>query len=63
MFKTGLSNPYLELQSTSTGNKYRLYINFGKLQERKNNNFTNAFYRYCNSLIFNKFLNSNQMNG
>jgi hypothetical protein len=26
MFKTGLNNPYLELQSTSTGGKYRLYI-------------------------------------
>jgi hypothetical protein len=33
MFKTGLNNPYLELQSASTGGKYRLYIAFGKLQE------------------------------
>jgi CRISPR-associated endonuclease Csy4 len=34
MFKTGLDNPYLELQSTSTGNKYRLYIAFGELQKQ-----------------------------
>lgn len=34
MFKTGLDNPYLELQSTSTNNKYRLYINFGALQKQ-----------------------------
>jgi CRISPR-associated endonuclease Csy4 len=33
MFKTGLSNPYLELQSTSTGSKYRLYIEFSKVQD------------------------------
>jgi CRISPR-associated endonuclease Csy4 len=33
MFKTGLDNPYLELQSTSTGNKYRLYIDFCDLQK------------------------------
>lgn len=34
MFKTGLNNPYLELQSTSTDNKYRLYIAFGELQQQ-----------------------------
>lgn len=34
MFKTGLNSPYLELQSTSTGNKYRLYITFGELQKQ-----------------------------
>ena len=34
MFKTGLDSPYLELQSTSTGNKYRLYIAFGELQKQ-----------------------------
>ncbi len=33
MFKTGLTNPYLELQSTSTGNKYRLYLKFGSVQQ------------------------------
>lgn len=33
MFATGLDNPYLELQSTSTNNKYRLYIKFGDLQK------------------------------
>lgn len=32
MFATSLDNPYLELQSTSTSNKYRLYIQFGQLQ-------------------------------
>lgn len=35
MFKTGLDSPYLELQSTSTANKYRLYIAFGELQKQK----------------------------
>jgi CRISPR-associated endonuclease Csy4 len=34
LFKTGLNNPYLELQSTSTANKYRLYIEFGDLQKQ-----------------------------
>jgi CRISPR-associated endonuclease Csy4 len=34
MFETSLTNPYLELQSTSTGNKYRLYIAFGELQKQ-----------------------------
>jgi CRISPR-associated endonuclease Csy4 len=34
MFKTGLNNPYLELQSTSTGSKYRLYIEFSELQDK-----------------------------
>ena len=33
MFKTGLDNPYLELQSTSTNNKYRLYMQFGTPQK------------------------------
>ena len=33
MFKTGLDNPYLELQSTSTNNKYRLYVQFGTPQK------------------------------
>ena len=31
MFKTGLSNPYFELQSTSTANKYRLYVGLGEV--------------------------------
>jgi len=35
LFATGLDNPYLELRSTSTGgNKYRLYIAFGELQNQ-----------------------------
>lgn len=34
MFATGLDSPYLELQSTSTSNKYRLYIAFGDLQKQ-----------------------------
>lgn len=32
MYAESLDNPYLELQSSSTGNLYRLYINIGKLQ-------------------------------
>ncbi len=34
MFATGLDNPYLELQSKSTGEKYRLYIAFSELLEQ-----------------------------
>jgi len=34
LFATGLDNPYLELQSVSTGSKYRLYIQFGELQQQ-----------------------------
>lgn len=34
MYETGLSNPYLELNSTSNGNKYRRYIQFGEIQEQ-----------------------------
>ncbi|KAF3983359.1 MAG: type I-F CRISPR-associated endoribonuclease Cas6/Csy4, partial [Methylococcales symbiont of Hymedesmia sp. n. MRB-2018] len=33
MFKTGLDNPYLEIQSASNGHKYRRYIQFGELQD------------------------------
>ncbi len=33
MFQTGLDNPYLELQSTSTKSSYRLYIVFGEVQK------------------------------
>jgi CRISPR-associated endonuclease Csy4 len=32
MYAESFDNPYLELQSSSTGNLYRLFINFGKLQ-------------------------------
>ena len=32
MLAKSLDNPYLELQSTSNGQKYRHYIQFGKLQ-------------------------------
>ena len=34
MFATGLDNPYLELQSQSTGKKYRLYIAIGDLHDQ-----------------------------
>lgn len=34
MFKTGLSDPYLELQSVSTQQKYRIYIKFSDLLEQ-----------------------------
>ena len=33
MFTKGLSNPYLELKSTSSGNNYRRYIQFSELLE------------------------------
>ncbi len=32
MFQKGLDNPYLELESVSTGKKYRRYLNFSDLQ-------------------------------
>ena len=35
MFSKGLSNPYLELESNSNGQKYRLYINFGEKQTKE----------------------------
>ncbi len=31
MFQQGLDNPYLELESTSTGHKHRRYLDFGEL--------------------------------
>lgn len=35
MFKGySLTNPYLELQSTSTANRYRIFIKFGKLKDK-----------------------------
>ncbi len=34
MFSTGLDNPYMELQSKTTGEKYRIYIAFGGLREQ-----------------------------
>ncbi len=43
MFKTGLDNPYLELQSTSTGNKYRIYIAFGAIQKQPESGEFNKF--------------------
>jgi CRISPR-associated endonuclease Csy4 len=43
MFKTGLDNPYLELQSASTGGKYRLYIAFGELQKEATKGEFNHF--------------------
>ena len=32
MFQQGMDNPYLELESTSTGHKHRRYIQFGGLK-------------------------------
>jgi len=32
MFQKGIDNPFLELDSTSNGNKHRRYIQFGELQ-------------------------------
>ncbi len=34
MFATGLDNPFLELHSKSTGEKYRVYIAFGDLLDQ-----------------------------
>ncbi len=34
MFENGLDNPYLELESTSTGHKHRRYIQFGELRSK-----------------------------
>jgi len=34
MFQKGLDNPYLELESSSNGQKYRRYIEFGELKNR-----------------------------
>ncbi len=33
MFTQGLDNPYLELESSSNGNKHRRYLKFGELQD------------------------------
>ena len=33
MFSLGLDNPYLELESSSNGNKHRRYLKFGELQD------------------------------
>jgi len=35
MFSNGLDNPYLELESASTLNKYRRYIQFSHIKEQK----------------------------
>jgi CRISPR-associated endonuclease Csy4 len=35
MFQQGLDNPYLELESTSTGHKHRRYIQFGEIIAQK----------------------------
>jgi CRISPR-associated endonuclease Csy4 len=43
MCATGLDNPYLELQSKSTGEKYRLYITFGELFEQATSGEFNHF--------------------
>ena len=34
MFQKGVSNPYLELESLSTGHKYRRYISFGEIADK-----------------------------
>jgi len=36
MFQQGMSNPYLELQSTSNGHKHRRYLAFGEISETIN---------------------------
>jgi CRISPR-associated endonuclease Csy4 len=35
MFNTSLNNAYLELQSISTNNRYRIYIKFGEIQDHQ----------------------------
>ena len=34
MFEKGLDNPYLELESTSSGHRHRRYIQFGELRSK-----------------------------
>ena len=43
MFATSLNNPYLELQSVSTNSLYRLYLQFGKLQNETTGGEFNRF--------------------
>ena len=43
MFQTGLDNPYLELQSSSTGQLYRIYIHFSELAQQPTSGQFNRF--------------------
>ena len=43
MCAEGLSEPYLELDSSSTGQKHRRYLSFGDLQSRPVNGFFDTF--------------------
>ena len=43
MYASSLDNPYLELQSTSTGNIYRVFIAMGELQQQNQAGTFNAF--------------------
>ena len=43
MFQHGLDNPYLELESASNGQKYRRYIQFGKLKTESTTGIFDTF--------------------
>ena len=43
MYASSLDNPYLELQSTSTGHIYRVFIAMGELQQQNQAGTFNAF--------------------
>ncbi len=43
MFTQGLDNAYLELESTSNGNKHRRYIEFGELSDKPSTGLFDSF--------------------
>lgn len=43
MFAQGLDNAYLELESTSNGNKHRRYIEFGELSDKPSTGLFDSF--------------------
>lgn len=43
MFEKSLKEPYLEIPSTSTKNRYRIYLNFKELQDKENIGEFNQF--------------------
>lgn len=43
MFSKGIDNPYLELKSTSNGQKHRRYIEFGEILENPVNGLFDSF--------------------
>ena len=43
MFKQGLDNPFLELESSSTGQRHRRFIQFGELLDEPVEGFFDTF--------------------